>query len=104
MNTTDLKALIDEGLHHPEFNSAEVDADIHALCMLAVADGDIEIHHVWQRCDGAQEVQLFKRSVKKVLHELLADIWLAGCQRFVFKEYKGAEGNWIFGCVMAMDQ
>ena len=55
MDATDLKILIDEVLHHPEFNSHEVDSDMHARLMRAVADEDVQIHDMWKRGDGTQE-------------------------------------------------
>ena len=98
MNATELKSLIQEVLHHPEFNADEVDSDMHARLMKAVADGDVEIHDLWKEGDGDQEVKLFTRDVEKVLRKLLGDIRLAGNQHFEFKEYKDSKGNRIFSC------
>ena len=55
MNATDLKAFIEEVLNHPEFNLDVVKADMHASFMRAVEVGDVEIHNMWQKGDGAQE-------------------------------------------------
>ena len=96
MNATELKALIQEVLYHPEFNADDVDSDMHARLMKAVADGDVEIHDLWKEGDGDQEVKLFTRDVEKVLRELLGDIRLAGNQHFEFKEYKDSKENRIF--------
>ncbi len=46
--------------------------------------------------DGAQKLVLFKRPAEKVLRELMADIRLAGCQNFGFKEYLDPRGNRLF--------
>ena len=85
LNAAELKALIQEVLHHPEFNANEVDSDMHACLMKAVADGDVEIHDLWKEGDGHQEIKLCTRDVEKVLLELLGDIRLAGNQHFEFK-------------------
>jgi len=98
LNATELKALIQEVLHHPEFNADDVDSDMHVRLMKAVADGDVEIHDLWKEGDCHQEIKLFSRDVEKVLRELLGDIRLAGNQHFEFKEYKDSKGNIIFSC------
>ena len=46
--------------------------------------------------DGEQVLDLFKRPAEKVLRELMADMRLAGCQRFAFHEYKDQRGNRLF--------
>ena len=98
MNATDLKTLIQDVLQHPEFNSKDVEPDMHARLMKAVADGDVEIHDMWKPGDGSQTLQFFKRNVENVLRELLADIRLAGNQHFEYKEYRNAAGERIFAC------
>ena len=44
MNATDLIALIDDELHNSGFNCHDVDSDMHARLLRAVADGDVQIH------------------------------------------------------------
>ena len=93
----DLKDLIQEVLHHPEFNADDVDHDMHKRLMEAVDNGQIEVIDMQQDQDGDQDVRFFKRKVSDVLQELLADERLAGCQHFAFKEYKDARGERILG-------
>jgi CheY-like chemotaxis protein len=64
----ELKDLIQEVLHHPDFDVCEDDTNMH------------------------------ERSGLKVLRELLADARLAGRQHFAFKEYKNARGGCIIAC------
>ena len=97
MNAADLRDLIRDVLHNPEFNASEVDHDMHERLMRAVEDGEMEIIDMWQDGDGAQDVRFFKRKVEIVLRELLADERLEGCQHFAFKEYKNAKGERILG-------
>ena len=97
MNAVDLRDLIRDVLHNPEFNAGEVDHDMHERLMRAVEEGEMEIIDMWQDGDGAQDVRFFKRKVEIVLRELLADERLEGCQHFAFKEYKNAKGERILG-------
>ena len=97
LNATFVKDLIQKLLHHPDFDPAEVDHDMHERLMGAIEEGDIEVIDLWQEGDGIQDVRLFKRPAGKVLRELLADPRLAGSQHFAFKEYKDANGDRIIG-------
>ena len=54
----ELKDLIQrvlQNLHHPDFNTHEVDHDMHERLMRAVEDGDIEVNDMWDEGDGVQE-------------------------------------------------
>jgi len=97
MSAVDLRDLIRDVLHNPEFNAGEVDHDMHERLMRAVEEGEMEIIDMWQDGDGAQDVRFFRRKVEIVLRELLADERLEGCQHFAFKEYKNAKGERILG-------
>jgi hypothetical protein len=46
--------------------------------------------------DGAQNPELFKRQMEKVLRELIGDMLLAGKQHFALREYKDPQGNRMF--------
>ena len=58
MNPRDLKDLIQHVLHHPAFNSAEVDHNImmHERLMRAIEDGQLtrNILDMWQEQDGRE--------------------------------------------------
>jgi len=43
MNTVDLRDLIRDVLHNPEFNASEVDHDMHERLMRAVEEGEMDI-------------------------------------------------------------
>ncbi len=91
-------ALIQDVLHNPEFNADDVDTDIMMLKRFAdsIDSGDLEIISMHQEGDGAQKLELFKRPAEKVLREVMADIRLAGCQHFGFKEYLDPHRNRLF--------
>ena len=94
----ELKDLIQEVLHHPDFNPRDVDHDMHQRLMDCITHGNIEVIDLWEEGDGAQEVMLYKRPVLKVLRELIADERLAGRQHFVFVLYKDENGERILAC------
>jgi len=97
MSAVDLRDLIRDVLHNPEFNASEVDHNMHERLMRAVEEGEMDILDMWQDGDGEQDVRFFKRRVEIVLRELLADERLEGCQHFAFKEYKNSKGERILG-------
>ena len=72
-NASELKELIQEVLHHPDFDLDSIDHDLHERLMHAVEEGDIEIIDVWEEGDGDQDVTFVKRKLEKVLRELMAD-------------------------------
>jgi hypothetical protein len=88
--------LIQDVLHNPEFNADDVDTDMLKRFADSIDNGDLEIISMHQEGDGAQNLELFKRPAEKVLRELMADILLAGCQHFGFKEYLDPHGNRLF--------
>ena len=69
MNASELKELIQEVLHHPDFNLDSVDHDLRL--MPDVEEGDIEIIDMWEEGDGDQDVTFVKRKLEKVLRELM---------------------------------
>ena len=78
MSAQDIKDLIQEVLHNKDFDSDEVDHDMHERLMRAVADGEMDIHDMRQEGDGEQDVRFFMRKVEVVLLELIADERLEG--------------------------
>ena len=62
----------------------------------SIDSGNLEIISMHKEGDGAQKLELFKHPEEKVLHELMSNIWLAGCQHFAFKEYLDPHGNRLF--------
>jgi hypothetical protein len=58
--TAELKDLIQEVLHHPDFNVSEVCTDMYKRLMRCLEAGDIEVIALWEEGGGNQSVQLFK--------------------------------------------
>ena len=88
MNARDLKDLIQSVLHQYV---------LHERLMPPVEDGHMNILDMWQECNGVQDARFFKSRVEVVLLALLADERLKGCQFYVFKEYKNANGDRVLG-------
>ncbi len=72
-NASELKELIQDVLHHPDFDLDSVGRDLHESLMRAVEDGNIEIIDMWEEGDGDQDVTFVKRKLEKILLELMAD-------------------------------
>ena len=87
LTARDIKRLIEDVLHNPDFNADDVDTDMLERLANSIDSGDLEIISMHQEGDGAQKLELFKRPAEKILRELISDIQLAGCQHFAFKEY-----------------
>ena len=76
----DIKRLINDILHIPDFNADDVDKDMLEQFDNFIDSGDSKIISMHQEGDAAQKLELFKRPAEKVLRKLKADIQLAGCQ------------------------
>jgi len=63
----DIKALIEDVLHNPNFNAEEVDTDMLQRFANSIDSGDLEIILMHLEGDGAQKLELFKRPAEKVL-------------------------------------
>jgi hypothetical protein len=100
-NAAELKNLIQRVLHHPDFNSDEVDHDMYERLMRAVEEGDIEVIdmcHVEGSLRKVMDIRTTLLSkVSKVLMELHSDERMAGHQHLGFKLRTDANGNRIFG-------
>ena len=60
MSAADIRDLIQDVLSQPDFNSEDVDADMHNRLLRAVEDGTIEVIDMWQEGDGEQDLRFFK--------------------------------------------
>ena len=66
VDATFIKDLIQKVLHHPDFDPAEVDHDMHQRLMGAIAEGDLQVIDLHEEGDGNQDVRLFKRPVFQI--------------------------------------
>ena len=68
LTAKDIKRLIEDLLHKPEFNADDVDTDMLERFANSSDSGDLEIismHH-WQEGDGVQKLELFQHPAEKV--------------------------------------
>ena len=72
MNAVDLRDLIRDVLHNPEFNASEVDHDMHERLMHAVEEGEMEIIDMWQ--DGDLVTDQMLRAVWARLRDRLCSL------------------------------
>ena len=96
LNARAINDLIKDVLKNPAFNADEVDTDMLKRLQALIDSGNIQIINMNVGGDGDQVLELFKRPVEKVLRERMADMRLAGHQRFAFHEYKDPRGNRLF--------
>ena len=80
LTARDIKRLIEDVLHNPDFNADDVDTDMLERLANSIDSGDLEIRNMHLKGDGAQKLELFERPAEKVLRELISDIQLAACQ------------------------
>jgi hypothetical protein len=88
LTATAINDLIKNVLKNPQFNVDEVDTDMLQRLSVSIDSGDLQIISMRKEGDGAQNPELFKHQIEKVLRELIGDMLLAGKQHYVFREYK----------------
>ncbi len=71
MNANDLKILIEDVLHNPNFNAEDVDTDMLKQFDASIDSGDLEIISMHQEGDGNQKLELFKRPVENKRTKIL---------------------------------
>ena len=60
LNARDIKRLIEDVLHSPDFNAEDVDTDMLERLANSIDSGDLEIINMHQEGDGAQKLELFR--------------------------------------------
>ena len=55
-----IKDLIQDVLHNKEFDTDNVDHNMHHRLMRAVADGEMDILGMWREGDGVRDVLFFR--------------------------------------------
>ena len=58
--SAELKDLIQQVLHHPDFDPDQVDHDMHERLMGAIEAADFEVSDLWEERDCNQNVRLDK--------------------------------------------
>ena len=76
-------------LHNPEFDSKDIDPDLHQRMHNAVLDGRIKCFNMREPGDkdGDQDLNLWARELEDVLREIMEDPVFKGNQNFKFEMY-----------------
>ena len=87
-----------EMLRNPEFDSKEVDPDLHKRMQRAVEDGRIKCFNLREGpADGDQDLNLWTRELEDLVREIMEDPVLKGNQNFSFELDLDAAGQLLFG-------
>ena len=85
-------------LRDPEFDSKEVDPDLHRRMQKAVEDGRIKCFNLHEgEADGDQDLNLWVRELEDVVREIMEDPVFKGNQNFSFEMDVDADGKRLFG-------
>ena len=93
----ELKKTI-EMLRRPEFDSKELDPDLHKRLQEAVQDGRIKSFNLREGpADGDQDLHPWTREFEDVVREIMEDPVFKGNQNFSFELDVDAAGQRLFG-------
>ena len=86
-------------LHNPEFDSKDIDPDLHQQMHNAVLDGRIKCFNMREAGDkdGDQDLNLWARELEDVLREIMEDPVFKGNQNFKFEMDLDEVGKRLFG-------
>ena len=85
-------------LKRPEFDSKEVDPDLHKRMNKAVEDGRIKCFNMREsNLDGDQDLNLWIREVEDIVREIMEDPIFKGNQNYKFEMDLDEAGKRLFG-------
>jgi len=85
-------------LRRPEFDSKELDPDLHKRMQRAVEDGRIKCFNLREGpADGDQDLNLWTRELEDLVREIMEDPVFKGNQNFSFELNLDAAGQRLFG-------
>ena len=85
-------------LQNPEFDSKDIDPDLHKRMDKAVQDGSIKCFNMRESdADGDQDLHLWARELEDVVREILEDPVFKGNQNFKFEMDLDEAGKRLFG-------
>ena len=84
-------------LRRPEFDSKELDPDLHKRMQRAVEDGRIKCFNLREGpADGDQDLNLWTRELEDLVREIMEDPVFKGNQNFSFELDLDAAGQRLF--------
>jgi hypothetical protein len=85
-------------LQNPEFDSKDIDPDLHKRMDRAVKDGRIKRFNMREsEADGDQDLDLWAREIEDVVREIMEDPVFKGNQNFKFEMDLDETGQRLFG-------
>ena len=85
-------------LQNPEFDSKDIDPDLHKRMDKAVLDGRIKCFNMRESdADGDQDLNLWLRELEDVVQEIMEDPIFKGNQNFKFEIDLDEAGKRLFG-------
>ena len=85
-------------LHNSEFDSNDIDPDLHKRMDKAVQDGRIKCFNMREsESDGDQDLHLWVREIEDVVREIMEDPVFKGNQNFKFEMDLDEAGKRLFG-------
>ena len=85
-------------LHNSEFDSNDIDPDLHKRMDKAVQDGSIKCFNMREsESDGDQDLHLWVREIEDVVREIMEDPVFKGNQNFKFEMDLDEAGKRLFG-------
>ncbi len=85
-------------LHNPDFDSKEVDPDLHKRMEKAVEDGQIRCFNMREGpADGDQDLNFWTRDVEDVVREIMEDPIFKDNQNYKFEMDLDKAGKRVFG-------
>ena len=85
-------------LQDPEFDSKDIDPDLHKRMDKAVQDGRIKCFNMREsEADGDQDLHLWARELEDVVREIMEDPMFKGNQNFKFEMDLDEAGQRLFG-------
>ena len=85
-------------LKRPEFDSKEIDPDLHKRMNKAVEDGRIKCFNMREsNLDGDQDLNLWIREVEDIVREIMEDPIFKGNQNYKFEMDVDEAGKRLFG-------
>ena len=85
-------------LQNPEFDSKDIDPDLHQRMAKAVDDGRIKCFNLREgAADGDQDLNLWIREVEDVVREIMEDPIFKGNQNFHFEMELDELGERMYG-------
>jgi hypothetical protein len=85
-------------LRQPEFDSKEIDPDLHKRMEKAVLDGRIKCFNMLEgSADGDQDLNFWTRQLEDVVREIMEDPIFKGNQKYSFEMDLDEAGNRLFG-------